>query len=133
MQSCDNDVLEYLELMKTRKTVLVIVFIATLFKLAAVETVPLRFEWTYTNIAPDSFKLYDAATLAGPYVPIAVFPGASNGITVTNLAIKADPAFNHFWFLTASNVLGESLPSNTVTGASPGQVIGLKLFQNKSN
>jgi len=92
---------------------------------ASAELIPLHFAWTYDNLPPHVFKLYDAPTVTGPYVLIAVFPGASNGVLATNLLLTVDNSFNHFWFLTASNFMGESLPSNTLTGASPN---GIRLF-----
>lgn len=83
---------------------------------AAFQAKDLRFEWDYPDASPDAFCLYSSTNLALPltnWAKVTTAPGDSRTLT-----LPAVEAGAHFYFLTASNMWGESDPSNVA--ATPG-------------
>jgi len=83
--------------------------------------------WDYdTNNAPDAFKLYSSTNIGLPatnWPLVATVSGNVQNITISNITAQ------QMWFyVTASNWWGESLPSNTAgTPQPPGSVINLRI------
>lgn len=70
-----------------------------------------------------TYQLYTATNISGPWSQIAIIAGSQ-----TNWVLQVDNSQQRFYFLTASNLLGESLPSNTVsTPTGPNKVNNPKL------
>jgi hypothetical protein len=90
---------------------------ALLLTTLAASAFTLTFVWSPN--APEeeitSYQLYSATNVTGPYtLRAATTNGAQTNLVLTNIV-----ASRSFYYLTASNLWCESLPSNTVTTPAP--------------
>lgn len=73
----------------------------------------LRFEWTANDSAEQvtAYQLYSATNVTGPYAISAITAnGSQTNLTLTNV-VRGQA----FYYLTASNFWGESLPGEAVS------------------
>ena len=97
----------------------------------AAGTVPasktVSFTWDYdTNSVVDAFKLYTSTNVNAPSTNWTLIGTVSSSIRAINLSNVA-PA-QAWYFVTASNMWGESLPSNIVgTPQPPNAVTNLRI------
>lgn len=83
--------------------------------------------WDYdTNNLPDAFKLYSSTNLSEPatnWTPIATLSGTIRNVTISNI-----PKQECWFYVTASNWWGESLPSNIAwVPQPPSEVSNLRI------
>lgn len=92
------------------KPTLVILFSLALVALAA----DITLQWDANDPVEEvaGYRVYQSTNVAGTYLPI----GSTNG---TSFTVRGLTPGVYFFYVTASNLWGESLPSNTVKTPPP--------------
>jgi hypothetical protein len=104
-----------------KRAISIILILFSLAAIAAVHTTALL-SWDYPadEVSNVTFNIYFTTNLVTPNWTLAT------NVTGTNVTVAILPG-NGFWYATASNQFGESIPSNTATSTVARTINSLKI------